>query len=471
MSKKVWKWSVLLCLFVGLVFATSAQARKITLRVIAPDWAPYHKIVEHLNPDYERLNPDVKVEYDIVGFVALYEKQMTQLVTQSDIYDIYITDIVWFGQYSEAGWIENLTPYLKDPKLTPAGFNYFDFEPAIAVGLGIWDREIYGIDPVEAMRVAWEKNYIYGIPSNSDVGFLTYRKDLFDHPEEKASFLVEYGYELTPPRNYKEYLDIAKFFTRKTGEKLAGKTLTEDFYGTTIIGIKADYVTQAYLTMLYTFDGKFFDENWRPVFNSPEGLAALETYVKMAQFAPPGPAEQGYSENIATMCAGKAAIQFQDINCIAGISRDPVQSKVSGKVASITMSAGPGGNWVPQCGGFGLAINKASNYKKEAWDYLSWVKNPENDLKLELLFPSATRTSTLRHPDRYKTWDFADVVSKSVASEIPDFRPRVAEYPELTEILMVELSAAVSGVKTPKNALDTAAEKIEALMKSRGYIK
>ena len=50
--------------------------------------------------------------------------------------------------------------------------------------------------------------------------------------EEMAAFKAKYGYDLAPAKTYKQYYDIAQFFTRKKGEKLAGQVLDKDFYGT-----------------------------------------------------------------------------------------------------------------------------------------------------------------------------------------------------------------------------------------------
>ena len=58
----------------------------------------------------------------------------------------------------------------------------------------------------------------------------------FENPEEKANFREIYRYDLQVPKNFIQYYNIAEFFTRKKGEKLAGEVLEQDFYGVGIHG-------------------------------------------------------------------------------------------------------------------------------------------------------------------------------------------------------------------------------------------
>ena len=77
---------------------------------------------------------------------------------------------------------------------------------------------------------------MYGVPANSCIGFLTYRRDLFENAEEQAAFKEKYGYDLEVPSDWDAYRDAAEFFTRKKGEKLAGEVLDRDFYGVSMEG-------------------------------------------------------------------------------------------------------------------------------------------------------------------------------------------------------------------------------------------
>src|SRR5690606_910037 len=63
-------------------------------------------------------------------------------------------------------------------------------------------------------QLNYYENKIVGVMIDGDMFINTYRTDLFENAEEMAAFKTKYGYDLAPPKNYKEYRDTAEFFTR-----------------------------------------------------------------------------------------------------------------------------------------------------------------------------------------------------------------------------------------------------------------
>ena len=59
----------------------------------------------------------------------------------------------------------------------------------------------------------------YGMPSNSAVMMMFYRKDLFEDPTEQAAFKEQYGYDLAVPQTWDQYRDTAEFFDREAGRR------------------------------------------------------------------------------------------------------------------------------------------------------------------------------------------------------------------------------------------------------------
>ena len=82
------------------------------------------------------------------------------------------------------------------------------------------------------------ENY-YGFPQMPDVLINYYRKDVFCHADEQAAFQAKYGKKLpcTPEEmndvDWDTWGQFGEFFQRKAGDKLAGETLTDDFFGIT----------------------------------------------------------------------------------------------------------------------------------------------------------------------------------------------------------------------------------------------
>ena len=73
------------------------------------------------------------------------------------------------------------------------------------------------------LKILSYKGQYHSIPYNTYVMGNHYRADLFEHPLEQSTFAQQYRYPLAPPKNIKQLIDIAKFFTRKAGDNLAGE--------------------------------------------------------------------------------------------------------------------------------------------------------------------------------------------------------------------------------------------------------
>ena len=74
---------------------------------------------------------------------------------------------------------------------------------------------------------------IYGLVVDGDVLVTYYRKDLFEDPENQAAFKAKYGYDLAPPKSYKEFGEIACFLTEK---------YQPDIYGAGVINTGYTYL-------------------------------------------------------------------------------------------------------------------------------------------------------------------------------------------------------------------------------------
>ena len=58
------------------------------------------------------------------------------------------------------------------------------------------------------------KRQVYALPSTPSVQLLYYRKDLFESPIYRRMYHETYRQELRPPQDFKEFNQIARFFTK-----------------------------------------------------------------------------------------------------------------------------------------------------------------------------------------------------------------------------------------------------------------
>lgn len=142
---------------------------------------------------------------------------------------------------------------------------------------------------------------IYALPYDGDVLMLYYRKDLFSDPKIRSKFKEKYGYDLAPPKTYKEYNDIARFFTGWDWDH-DGKPN----YGT-IEDVK-DLGYGPWLTRFASTGGVFFDENMNPQINTPGGVQALKDYKVAVECAPPGAMQFGATQVFKSFLDGLTAM-------------------------------------------------------------------------------------------------------------------------------------------------------------------
>jgi multiple sugar transport system substrate-binding protein len=124
------------------------------------------------------------------------------------------------GLLLSAKVLRPIDSYLANSKLTSPDLDATDFIEPGASTLTKFQGSTYGF-------LTWNYNQVYWA-----------RGDLLGHPEEKAAFKAKYGYDLAPATTLEQVRDIAAFFTRAKGSKLAGETLTSDFYGIVLEGIR-----------------------------------------------------------------------------------------------------------------------------------------------------------------------------------------------------------------------------------------
>ena len=239
--------------------ATAAKARGVTLDV------------RYITTD----EIEKKVMIDYVGGATTWDL-------------VYTGGIQRMAQWMHGGVIKDLAPIIKaagDQKLLA----WDDFTPSArsAVTLG---------------------NKICGLTIGTSEQALAYRRDLFADPSEMAAFQSRYGYPLQPPQTYKQALDAAAFFTRKSGDMLAGVKLTQPFYGTSLAAKRGTFLWHTYENFVTAFGVDVFDaKSGKSALASPAGLAAVQAMQAFVPFMPAGFINMASSESSEAFASGQVA--------------------------------------------------------------------------------------------------------------------------------------------------------------------
>ncbi|MCZ4306841.1 extracellular solute-binding protein [Zoogloeaceae bacterium G21618-S1] len=226
---------------------------------------------------------------------------------------------------------------------------------------------------VHVRQQALFNEQIVAIPADGDSALLYLRRDLMDDPARQASFQARFGRALAPPRTWAEYQALVAFFDRSA----------EGFFG----ALEPRDTLTGWMYWMPRFlatarPGQYlFDESMRPAIDSPEGIAATESYLATLAHSPAGVLKEGsdYSYTLPLFLAGKG---FSTIITVAAakLANNPA-SQVFGKVMVVPM---PGrvvaGRVVPHptlIYGNNLVIPARAQNKALAFLFAMWLTDPD----------------------------------------------------------------------------------------------
>ena len=278
----------------------------------------------------------VELEIEGLEYSALWKAIQDQNIRKQ--YDVLEIDIPWLEEFAKAGFLESL-----DEMIQRSPDSMTHFIPGI---LETWSL----VDGTH-----WAIPYKFG----SQLMF--YRKDLFEDPDNRRRFRDIYKAELRPPRNWKEYNTVARFFTRSFSPE------SPVTWGTTLGGHDFSGAVCEFLPRKWTYEGH--GGNAGPLFplDNYETLSALRNYQESYRYAPSGSVDYWWDEQVDLFASGDAAMMIMFVAHATKLTNRRF-SRVIGK---IDFSPVPGNN--PVLGGWSLAINKGSTCKEEAFSFLRWI--------------------------------------------------------------------------------------------------
>jgi len=310
---------------------------------------------------------------------------------------------------------------------------------------------------------------MFAVPFYGESSMLMYRKDL----------ATKAGVTFSDPPTWDQVADAAVKMTDKAN----------GVYGICLRGKPGWGDNMAFLTTLVnTHGGQWFDMKWKPQVDSKPWHDAVNFYVDlMNKAAPPGSAANSFNEILALYNEGKCGMWI-DATIAASFITDPKQSKVADKVAfaKAPVKVTPkGSNWL---WAWALGIPAGTQKADAAQKFVTWATSKEY---IELVaktngwarVPTGTRKSTYANPEFKKAAVFADAElaaintanpNDSTLPKSPYVGVQFAAIPEFQSIGMnvgQELSAALAGKKSVKDALAAGQKAADREMKKAGYYK
>lgn len=407
----------------GLVGCGSKQTGPVTIHILTMDQAGLKPAeIDQIARDFEAQNPDIKVVMEYVGYDYVHDKIVTGMAATPPAYDAAMIDVIWPDEFIKAGYLLDVTNRVTaDMKsgMFPASWN--------------------GVT---------RNGKIYGMPWLMDVKYFMYNKEIL----QKAGIAA-------PPTTWEELVEQAKLIKQ---QGLAEYPIVWSWNQKE--GVVCDFTV-----LLFGNGGAFLDANGKPVFNNDKGVQVL-TWMKQTiddGLSNPGSISSDEMAVEADFLAGKAAFavnwlfQYSDSN-------DSSKSQIVGQTAFAPMpvfaagaAAGIKGSSVD--GSSAFAIMATTPYPDQTWKFLTYLASNEVQIKYSAeMLPvwqtdfqgDALNTLLAANPNNPVTVP-AFLAQFPYANE----RPTVPYYNEASAALQLAIQEALTGVKTPQQALDDAAAK------------
>jgi multiple sugar transport system substrate-binding protein len=417
-----------------------------TVRLL-DETTPIQEAMVKISPDFEK-ETGIKAEWELLNHFQVISKGEADLLSGQGTYDIVMLHSPQIGRMLKAGVVRPISDFMADPKLANPDFDARDLMQPM------WDR-LAKVDGKYIGYINWNYNQVYWG-----------RRDLLEHPAEKAAFRKKYGYDLGPAKTWEQVRDIAEFFTRKKSEPLAGKPLEADFYGIVLEGVKGGTTGwDVWNNYIRNWGGDLFDRSGKPTFARQENVEAVKFWAALWKFSPPGQAEYSLIDIPTVMGNGIAAQTIAWSDFIFGIDR-PEKSKLAGKFAYAGIPARKGNekNRTAETEPSLLVISKASKNPEAAFLLLQWLAEKKTQEKWIATGAGAIpiRESSWSLPFATGSWrPLYTAMRETLRYGGP--KPRAPELYQVYDVFVTTLQEVALGRKSAEDGLAAAQRDVEKI--------
>lgn len=272
--------------------AVDLKGKNLQLTVLGvAGWPPSAMITELGNAGFagyakKDLGYDIKFTGDSAPFGQLFQKAATSLATRSQEYNLVVSDSQWLGAFAGPKWT-------------------IPFNDIISANKEL-DIEWYSDIVVDGyMKYPEGADTIYGLPQEGDVMVMYVRKDMLTDSAEKEAFKSKYGRDL--PQTFEDfenltwtaYADVMAHFTRPEANLYGmGMQYSKEY----------DDFSCYFYPFLFSRGYEIWDaksHNVQGILNTDDNAKALDEFLALRQYCPPGANQVGIPELADLFTQGK----------------------------------------------------------------------------------------------------------------------------------------------------------------------
>jgi sorbitol/mannitol transport system substrate-binding protein len=446
--KKVTLLLLVLGLVVGGAGIVAAQEESVEITIATVN-NPDMVVMESFTSEFEAMHPNITLNWVILPENELRSRVTTDVATGGSSFDVVTVGAFEVPLWAQTEWIYSVDTLMSEnPDSVQADYGVDDLLAPIRSALS-YDGELYAL------------------PFYGESSMTYYNKDLFEAA----------GLEMPEQPTWEQIREFACTLHNPD----------EGVYGITLRGLPGWGEVMAPLTtVVNTYGGRWFDENWEPQLNTPEWNEAVSFYINLIQeCGQPGATGTGFTEALTLLSQGQAAM-WVDATVAAGFLTNPEQSQIADSVGFARAPVGPvdkGNAWLWT---WSLAIPVTSEHSAEALQFITWATSRDY---IELVgetngwgtIPPGTRVSTYEREEYLEAAEFAPLVLASIEGADPTDATRdpvpyigvqfagIPEFQGIGTTVSQFIADALAGNITVEDALNEAQEATHEEMEDAGY--
>ncbi|GGD27572.1 sugar ABC transporter substrate-binding protein [Microbacterium faecale] len=384
---------------------------------------PQMEDLQRLTADHFTAETGITVNYTILPENEVRARIGQEFSSQAGQYDVASLSNYEIPTYARNGWLSPMTP--------DADFDQDDILAPMAESLTV-DGDIYGQ------------------PFYGEGSFLMYRTDVFD----------EAG--LTMPEN-PTWDEVAQLAADVDGAE-------SGMSGICLRGLPGwGQIFAPLTTVVNTFGGTWFDEDWNAQVDAPEFTEAVQFYVDLVrEHGPSGSAQAGYTECLTNLQQGNVAMWYDSTAATGTLEAE--DSPVSGNIGYVAapVAETESSSWLYT---WAWGIQAAGNNQDAAQQFVAWASSQEyEELVAEeygwARVPAGKRASTYENPEYQEAAapfyqqtvdaiESADPVNPGVQAR-PALGVQFVAIPEFADLatgISEDISSAIAGQMSVEDAL------------------
>ena len=225
-------------------------------------------------------------------------------------------------------------------------------------------------------------------------------------------------------------------------------------------------------TVINTFGGQWYNENWQAQLNSPATTQAVNFYVNLVkQYGEPGASNDSFNQLLTLYGQGKCAMWYDATVAATSIATTypSVFAQTGYAFAPTEKTSSSGWLW-----SWALGIPQGVNDQGAAWKFISWATSKQYDALVAQKYgwsavPPGTRTSLYANPNYKKAASaFADITLQSIngtnpehptVNKVPYVGIQYVDIPQFETLGMTvgqHIAGAIAGTESVSQALSAA---------------